>query len=43
MTYKNLKIASIYFHMLSDLAKKNHQDIHNYLNDLIAEKYSKKR
>ena len=39
----NVKISDIYFHMLKEMAKKNHQDINNYLNDLIAEKYTKKK
>ncbi len=43
MTYKNIKISAIYYHMLSEMAKKNHQDINNCLNDLIAEKYTKKK
>tara|TARA_Y100001973_G_C5042322_1_gene253397 strand:- start:289 stop:423 length:135 start_codon:yes stop_codon:yes gene_type:complete len=39
----NVKISDIYFHMLKEMARKNHQDISNCLNDLIAEKYTKKK
>ena len=43
MNMNNVKISDIYFHMLKEMARKNHQDINNCLNDLIAEKYTKKK